>query len=142
MKTIRVVAAVIRQGNQVLATQKDSGEFEGKWEFPGGKIEENETPKQALKREIWEELNLQIQVNQWIDTIKMDHPGFRLELSFYWCHLLSKEMQLKEAKAARWLRQDELKSLCWLAADELVLPLIEKEMESMNEEDTRSNQSN
>lgn len=123
MKTIRVVAAVIRDGAKILATQRGYGDFKGGWEFPGGKIEAGETPQQALKREIEEELDIEISVGELIDTIEYDYPTFHLSMDCFWCEVMSGDLVLKEHKAAKWLTIDTLDSVQWLPAD---ITLIEQ----------------
>ncbi|MBR3646191.1 MAG: (deoxy)nucleoside triphosphate pyrophosphohydrolase [Lachnospiraceae bacterium] len=123
MKKVRVVAAVIKKDNKIFATQRGYGEFKGGWEFPGGKIEEGETPQEALVREIKEELNADIVVGDLIDTVEYDYPTFHLSMDCFWCKLISKEVELKEHKDAKWLELHELDSVDWLEAD---LGLIEK----------------
>ena len=123
MKTIRVVAAVIRSEDKIFATARGYGEFKGGWEFPGGKIEPGETPQEALKREIMEELETEISVGELIDTIEYDYPEFHLSMDCFWCEILSGNLVLKEAEDARWLAADELDSVAWLPAD---VTLIEK----------------
>lgn len=123
MKTIRVAAAVIRSGDKIFATARGYGEFKGGWEFPGGKIESGETPQEALKREIMEELETEISVGELIDTIEYDYPEFHLSMDCFWCEILSGNLVLKEAEDARWLAADELDSVAWLPAD---VTLIEK----------------
>ena len=109
LKTIRVVAAVIRSEDKIFATARGYGEFKGGWEFPGGKIEPGETPQEALKREIMEELETEISVGDLIDTIEYDYPEFHLSMD--WCEILSGNLVLKEAEDARWLAADELDSV-------------------------------
>ena len=123
MKSIIVVAAVIRDGDKVYATARGYGEFKGNWEFPGGKIETGESPQDALKREMHEELEAIIQVGDLIDTIEYDYPTFHLSMDCFWAKVESGELVLKEAEAAKWLTVDELDSVQWLPAD---LTLIEK----------------
>ena len=123
LKTIRVVAAVIRSEDKIFATARGYGEFKGGWEFPGGKIESGETPQEALKREIMEELETEISVGELIDTIEYDYPEFHLSMDCFWCEILSGNLVLKEAEDARWLAADELDSVAWLPAD---VTLIEK----------------
>lgn len=128
MKTIRVVAAVIKAVNEnnkpiIFATQRGYGEFKGGWEFPGGKIEAGETPKEALKREIMEELDTEISVGELIDTIEYDYPEFHLSMDCFWCEMISGDLVLKEHGAAKWLDKEMLYSVDWLPAD---VRLIEK----------------
>lgn len=133
-KKIRVVAAVmcnsIKEKSMVYATARGYGEYKGQWEFPGGKIEEGETPQQALIREIREELDTEIEVHELIDTIEYDYPDFYLIMDCFWCEILKGELVLKEAEAAKWLKKSELDSVQWLPAD---LTLIEKIKENMVE---------
>ena len=117
LKYVRVVAAVIRDGDKIFATARGYGEFKGWWEFPGGKIEKGETPQQALVREIKEELTATIEVGELIDTIEYDYPTFHLSMDCFWAKLVEGELILKEAEAARWLSHDELLSVNWLPAD-------------------------
>ena len=124
MKTIRVVAAVIRSEDKIFATARGYGEFKGQWEFPGGKIEAGETPQQALKREILEELETEIIVGDLIDTIEYDYPAFHLSMDCFWCEIVSGELTLKEAEAARWLAKDELGTVQWLPADLALIRML------------------
>ncbi|MCI5826884.1 MAG: (deoxy)nucleoside triphosphate pyrophosphohydrolase [Lachnospiraceae bacterium] len=128
MKTIRVVAAVIKATNEkgdpmIFATQRGYGDFKGGWEFPGGKIEAGETPQEALVREIREELETEIAVGKLIDTIEYDYPTFHLSMDCFWAEIVSGDLVLKEHEAAKWLTRDELNSVEWLPAD---VTLIEK----------------
>ena len=123
MKTVRVVAAVIRSEDKIFATARGYGEFKGQWEFPGGKIEPGETPQEALVREIQEELDVKIEVGDLIDTIEYDSPSFHLSMDCFWRIVTDGEITLKEAEDARWLSKDELYSVDWLPAD---MELIEK----------------
>lgn len=128
MKTIRVAAAIIRATNEkgepiIFATQRGYGSFKDSWEFPGGKIEEGETPKQALVREIMEELETEIAVGEMIDTIEYDYSTFHLSMDCFWAEVVSGDLVLKEHEAARWLTKAELDSVEWLPAD---IALIEK----------------
>lgn len=128
MKTVRVVAAVIRKDDKIFATQRGYGEFKDGWEFPGGKIEEGETPEQALAREIREELNTEIQVGKLIGTIEYDYPKFHLSMDCFWCEIMQGGLELKEHEAARWLSKEELYSVDWLPADVGVVERIKKEL--------------
>jgi len=128
MKTIRVVAAVIKATNEkgepiIFATQRGYGDLKGGWEFPGGKIEEGETPQEALVREIKEELETEIIVGELIDTIEYDYPTFHLSMDCFWAEIVSGDLVLTEHAAAKWLTKDELDSVEWLPAD---FTLIEK----------------
>ena len=123
MKTINVVAAVIKNEDKIFATQRGYGDFKGGWEFPGGKIEEGETPQQALVREIKEELDTTIRVGDLIDTVEYDYPTFHLSMKCYWCEIELGNLVLKEHEAARWLDKENLNSVEWLPAD---LGLVEK----------------
>jgi hypothetical protein len=127
MKTIKVVAAVIcdniKEKNKIFATARGYGELKGGWEFPGGKVEPGETPQQALVREIMEELDTEIKVGEWIDTIEFDYPTFHLSMDCFWAEVIKGHLELKEAEAAKWLTKDQLDSVAWLPAD---ITLIDK----------------
>ena len=133
MKTIRVVAAVIcdsfEKKQKIFATAKGYGEFKGRWEFPGGKVEPGETPQQALVREIREELATKIRVGDLITTIEYDYPAFHLSMDCFWCEVAEGELKLLEAEDARWLPKDKLYSVTWLPADMTLVAEIEKQME-------------
>lgn len=124
MKSIEVVAAIIRRNGRILATQRGYGEFKDGWEFPGGKTERGETPQQALVREIKEELKSEIRVGEKLCTIEYDYPKFHLTMHCFWCDLLDGEPVLLEHEAARWLTADELNSVDWLPADVQVVEAI------------------
>ena len=133
MKTVRVVAAIIKAVNEqgepiVFATQRGYGDFKGGWEFPGGKIEEGETPQAALKREIMEELDTEIAVGDLIDTIEYDYPTFHLSMDCFWAEIVSGDLVLKEHEAAKWLTKEKLDSVEWLPADITLINKIGKEM--------------
>ena len=117
MKNIEVVAAIIRKGDKIFATQRGYGEWKDWWEFPGGKMEPGETPEEALKREIKEELSADISVDEFITTVEYDYPAFHLTMHCYLCTLLDEAMHLNEHEAARWLSKAELRSVKWLPAD-------------------------
>ena len=127
MKTIKVVAAIIcndmERKNRIFATARGYGDLKGGWEFPGGKVEPGETPQQALKREILEELSTEIKVGELIDTIEYDYPTFHLSMDCFWAEVITGRLELKEAEAAKWLTKDQLESVAWLPAD---ITLIDK----------------
>ncbi len=123
MKQIEVVAAIIRKGDKIFATQRGYGEWKDWWEFPGGKIEAGETPEMALKREIYEELSAKINVGELLATVEYDYPAFHLTMHCYLCSLLTESLHLNEHEDSRWLAKDELDSVRWLPAD---LQLIEQ----------------
>lgn len=128
MKRVEVVAAVIRKGDRIFATQRGYGDFKDWWEFPGGKMEEGETPEEALRREIREELDSEILIDKFLNTVEWDYPNFHLTLHCYMCSLLTEAPHLNEHEAAKWLGAEELDSVCWLPADNDLLPLIAKEL--------------
>lgn len=122
MKTVRVVAAVIKAINEngepiIFATQRGYGDFKDGWEFPGGKIEEGETPQEALKREIMEELDTEISVGESINTVEYDYPTFHLSMDCFWCEVVKGDLVLKEHEAAKWVTKEQLNSVEWLPAD-------------------------
>lgn len=128
MKTIRVVAAVIKNENKIFATARGYGEFKGQWEFPGGKIEAGETPQEALVREIKEELDTTIQVRGLIDTVEYDYPKFHLSMDCFWCDIVEGELKLLEAESARWLSKEELYDVRWLPADITLVESISRRL--------------
>lgn len=117
MKTVRVAAAIIIQGDKVFATQRGYGAFKDGWEFPGGKIEDGKTPREALVREIKEELDTEIEVTDFLETVEYDYPDFHLSMDCFFCTIRSGELVLKEHEAARWLTAETLDSVEWLPAD-------------------------
>ena len=128
MKTVKVVAAVITASNEngekmIFATQRGYGEFKDGWEFPGGKVEQGETPQAALKREIMEELETEIEVGDLIETIEYDYPTFHLSMDCFWAEIVKGDLVLREHEAAKWLTKEHLGSVDWLPAD---LGLVEK----------------
>ena len=123
MKTVRVVAGIIIEDGKVFATQRGYGEFKDGWEFPGGKIEQGETPEEAVVREIMEELDTEIKVGDLVDTIEYDYPTFHLSMDCFWAEVTAGHLELKEAEAAKWLTKDQLDSVAWLPAD---ITLIDK----------------
>lgn len=133
MKIIKVVAAVIKSLNDkgqtiILSTQRGYGEFKDSWEFPGGKIENGETPQEALKREIMEELDTQIKVGTLIDTIEYDYSGFHLSMDCFWCEIVRGNLVLKEHENAKWLTKEQLQDVEWLPADIKLIKNIRENM--------------
>lgn len=126
MKQIEVVAAIIRKGNKIFATQRGYGDFKDWWEFPGGKMESGESPEEALKREIWEELETKIVVEHLVQTVEYDYPKFHLTMHCFWCSIESGQLTLKEHEAARWLKPEDLDSVDWLPADRVVVEELKK----------------
>lgn len=131
MKTIRVVAAVIRQGDRIFATARGYGEFKGQWEFPGGKIEVGETPQQALIRKIKEALDVMVSVGDLIDTIEYDYPTFHLSIDCFWCEITDGELKLLEAESARWHTRETLYEVPWLPADLNLIKKVATQMENV-----------
>ena len=132
MKIVNVAAAVIcdslEEKKKIFSTARGYGEYKGRWEFPGGKIEAGESPEEALVREIWEELCVDIKVGGLIDVVEYDYPDFHLTMYCYWCEIISGDIVLNEAEAAKWLSRDELKSVDWLPADIMTVDGICKEL--------------
>ena len=133
MKTVKVVAAVIKEVNDngepiIFATQRGYGEFKDGWEFPGGKIEAGETPQEALKREIMEELATEIKVGDYIKTVEYDYPKFHLSMQCFWCEVVSGNLELKEHEAARWLQKEQIYEVEWLPADVILIDKIRMDM--------------
>jgi 8-oxo-dGTP diphosphatase len=128
VKNIEVVAAIIRKGGEVFATQRGYGDWKDWWEWPGGKMEAGETPEQALVREIREELDTEISVDKFLCTVDWDYPKFHLKMHCFMCSLLSDGLHLNEHEAARWLTADTLDTVKWLPADEQLIPKIKNEL--------------
>ncbi|MCD7956160.1 MAG: (deoxy)nucleoside triphosphate pyrophosphohydrolase [Lachnospiraceae bacterium] len=133
MKTLNVVAAVIRHEDKIFATQRGYGEFKDGWEFPGGKVEPGETAQEALAREIREELDTVISVGERIVRVEYDYPAFHLSMDCFWAEVVSGDLVLKEHEAARWLSGDELYSVEWLPADLELIGIIQKTLRSQEE---------
>ena len=132
MKNVKVVAAIIINNGKVFATQRGYGEFKDGWEFPGEKIEIGETPEQALVREIQEELDTQINVNEKIDTVEYDYPNFHLSMDCFICNIIKGDLILKEHEAAKWLSKDELYSVDWLPADKGLIEKIKEHIKTID----------
>ena len=125
MKQIEVVAAIIHDEGRIFATQRGYGDYKDGWEFPGGKMELGESPEEALKREIWEELETKIIVEHLVQTVEYDYPKFHLKMHCFWCHIESGQLVLKEHEAARWLKPEELDSVDGLPADKVVVEKLQ-----------------
>lgn len=132
MKVVKVVAAVIRNGDKVFATARGYGDYKGQWEFPGGKIESDETPQQALIREIKEELDTDIEVGNLIETIEYDYPTFHLSMACFWCEIIRGDLVLKEAQDARWLTKEMLYSIRWLPADFTIVDKVKMQLKKIS----------
>ncbi|MBR6149556.1 MAG: (deoxy)nucleoside triphosphate pyrophosphohydrolase [Lachnospiraceae bacterium] len=128
MKSIKVVAAIIKDDKKIFATERGYGEYKGWWEFPGGKVEAGEEPEQALIREIREELTCEITVSEFIKTIEYDYPDFHLSMDCFFAEIKSGQIELKEAKDAKWLTKDELLSVNWLPADLELIDVIKQKL--------------
>ena len=127
LKRIEVVAAIIHDAEgRIFATQRGYGEFKDGWEFPGGKMEAGETPEEALRREIWEELETRIEVERLVETVEWDYPQFHLTMHCYLCRVESGRLELKEHEAARWLEKEELDEVDWLPADLQIIDKLKK----------------
>ena len=125
MRSIEVAAAIIKDKDRIFATQRGYGEFTGSWEFPGGKIEEGETPQQALLREIREELDVEVEVKEYFATVEYDYPGFHLTMHCFLCAIKEGTLVLKEHSSAQWLTKETLNSVEWLPADEGLIRKLE-----------------
>ena len=129
MKQIEVVAAIIYDSEgRIFAMQRGYGDYKDWWEFPGGKMEAGETPEEALRREIWEELETRIVVEKFVETVEWDYPQFHLSMHCYLCHVESGHLELKEHEAAKWLNKDGLESVNWLPADLKVIKKVRCEI--------------
>ena len=129
MKTVKVVAAIIIHENKIFATQRGYGEFKDGWEFPGGKVEPGETPQEALVREIKEELDIEIEVKDFLETVEYDYPEFHLSMDCFFCAISSGDLVLKEHEAAKWLTVETLDSVDWLPADQGLVEGIREYMQ-------------
>ena len=128
LKIIEVVAAIIRDGDKIFATQRGYGDYKDWWEFPGGKVEAGETPEKALVREIQEELNTTINVDRFLTTVDWDYPKFHLTMHCYLCTIAEGELTLLEHEAAKWLTMDTIDEVNWLPADVLVVEALKNEL--------------
>ena len=137
MKTVKVAAAVIRDGDRVFATQRGYGDYKDDWEFPGGKLEPGETAREALVREIREELEARIEVGEQITTVEYDYPGFHLSMDCFWAAVAEGELVLREHEAARWLGKDELETVPWLPADRELLARIREALDPETEKQAK-----
>ena len=128
MKTIKVVAAVIKRNNKIFVTQRGYGEFKDGWEFPGGKVEKGETKEEALIREIKEELDTVIKVDSYLDTIEYDYPDFHLSMDCFVCSVVEGNLVLKEHEDSKWIKKEEIDTLNWLPADLVILDKVKERM--------------
>lgn len=126
MKTVKVVAAIIIHNNRIFATQRGYGDFKDGWEFPGGKIEPGETPQQALVREIKEELDTEIEVGDYLETVEYDYPNFHLSMDCFFCTIKMGDLVLREHEAAKWLTVETLYDVDWLPADKVIIEQIKR----------------
>lgn len=128
MKTIKVVAAVIKRNNKIFVTQRGYGEFKDGWEFPGGKVEKGETKEEALIREIKEELDTVIKVDSYLDTIEYDYPDFHLSMDCFVCSIVEGNLVLKEHEDSKWIKKEEIDTLNWLPADLVIIDKVKEMM--------------
>lgn len=128
MKTVNVVAAIIKDNDKIFATQRGYGDLKGGWEFPGGKVENHETLQEALKREIKEELDVEIEVDDFLTKIEYDYPNFHLSMNCFFARIINGKLKLKEHSNAKWLASDELDSVDWLPADITIIGLIKEKL--------------
>lgn len=124
MKSIHVAAAVITEGNRIFTACRGYGEFKGRWEFPGGKIKEGETPEDALRREIKEELAADIAVEDFLGTVNYDYPDFQLTMECFLCHVVGGTLTILEHSAFRWMEKAELDTIDWLPADRIAVEWV------------------
>ena len=128
MKTVRVAAAIIVKDGRIFATQRGYGDYKDWWEFPGGKLEEGESPEDALVREIREELRAEIRAGRLFDTVEYDYPKFHLVMYCYLCELVSEGLELVEHEAACWLGKNDIRAVKWLPSDiEVVEKLVSED---------------
>ena len=132
MKSIEVAAVIIQKGDLVFATQRGYGPWKDYWEWPGGKVEAGESPIQALHREIKEELDAEIRIDKFLHTVEWDYPDFHLTMHCYMCSPVTDALHLNEHEAARWLSAGNLRTVGWLPADEILVPMIEEELGGRN----------
>ena len=128
MKTIKVVAAVIKRNNKIFVTQRGYGEFKDGWEFPGGKVEKGETKEEALIREIKDELDTVIKVDSYLDTIEYDYPDFHLSMDCFICSVVEGNLVLKEHEDSKWIKKEEIDTLNWLPADLVIIDKVKEMM--------------
>ena len=128
MKIVNVVAAIIKDNDKIFATQRGYGDLKGGWEFPGGKVEPHETLQEALKREIKEELDVEIEVDDFVAKIEYDYPNFHLSMNCFFARIINGKLKLKEHSNAKWLTSDELDSVDWLPADITIIDLIKEKL--------------
>lgn len=128
MKTIKVVAAVIKRNDEIFVTQRGYGEFKDGWEFPGGKVEKGETKEEALIREIKEELDTVIKVDSYLDTIEYDYPDFHLSMDCFVCSIVEGHLVLKEHEDSKWIKKEEIDTLNWLPADLVIIDKVKEMM--------------
>ena len=128
MKTVNVVAAIIKDNDKIFATQRGYGDLKGGWEFPGGKVENHETLQEALKREIKEELDVEIEVDDFLTKIEYDYPTFHLSMDCFFARIINGKLKLKEHSNAKWLASDELDNVDWLPADLTIIDLIKEKL--------------
>lgn len=126
MKTVKVVAAIIIHNNHIFATPRGYGDFKDSWEFPGGKIEPGETPQRALIREIKEELDTEIEVGDYLETVEYDYPTFHLSMDCFFCTIKMGDLVLREHEAAKWLTVETLDDVDWLPADKVLIEQIKR----------------